>query len=259
VLGWHVLRRHRQSRVALSVVAMPLFLSGIATGGFFSSLVAASALMLWSRPARDWFDGVATAPASAPVSEIVHPSGARHPGSKLPPYAGFGASAQPASTPAEDRGRPGRLVWACVLTWVFSSISVTAVAVSLVQMFAEGDAVIDRARAQNPDLETAGVSDQLLLAAAGVFLGVLITWALLAIVIAYFVWRGREWARIMLIISAALTAGLALFASILGPVTLPLLAAGGGVIWLLLTRQAAAWCRRPSSPSSPGSPSSPSA
>lgn len=54
VLGWHVLRRHRGARVGLTVLALPLFLTGVATGGFLSALVAAASLMLWMQPARDW-------------------------------------------------------------------------------------------------------------------------------------------------------------------------------------------------------------
>src|SRR6476619_7475050 len=55
ILGYQVLRRSRSARVALSVLALPLFLSGMVTGGFLSSVVAAAALMLWLPPSREWF------------------------------------------------------------------------------------------------------------------------------------------------------------------------------------------------------------
>ena len=69
ILGYQVLRRSRSARLALTVLALPLFLTGLVTGGFVSSLVAASAVMLWLQPARDWFrDGTMPAPrAPAPV------------------------------------------------------------------------------------------------------------------------------------------------------------------------------------------------
>lgn len=57
ILGYQVLRRNRTARIALSVLAVPLFVAGIATGAFFSSLVAAAAGMLWLSPAREWFAG----------------------------------------------------------------------------------------------------------------------------------------------------------------------------------------------------------
>lgn len=64
ILGYQVLQRSRSARVALSVLALPLFVTGIASGGILSSVVVAASLILWAQPARDWFDGVAAAPAS---------------------------------------------------------------------------------------------------------------------------------------------------------------------------------------------------
>ena len=91
VLGYSVLQRSRGARIALTVLAGPLFVSGMVTGGFMSSVVVASAVMLWFQPARDWFDGV--------TREPERPSPA--------------APAAPAAPPSRDRadeavpGRPG--------------------------------------------------------------------------------------------------------------------------------------------------------
>src|SRR5690606_37961237 len=62
VLGWHVLRRDPAARIGLTVVAVPLFVSGVVAGGFISSLVAAAIVLLWMQPARDWFNGIAQKP-----------------------------------------------------------------------------------------------------------------------------------------------------------------------------------------------------
>ncbi|HSX66811.1 hypothetical protein, partial [Nocardioides sp.] len=48
VLGWFVLQRHKQARLALSVVAVPLFFSGFLSGSIAASFVAVSAMLLWS-------------------------------------------------------------------------------------------------------------------------------------------------------------------------------------------------------------------
>ena len=64
VLGWFVLRRHHGARIAVTVLAVPLFLSGAATGGFVSSMVAAAAVLLWLQPSRDWFNGIPCPPRS---------------------------------------------------------------------------------------------------------------------------------------------------------------------------------------------------
>ena len=75
VLGWHVLRRHHAARIGLTVVAVPLFVTGVVTGGFISSLVAAAIVLLWMQPARDWFNGV----AARPTPPLNREDGARNP------------------------------------------------------------------------------------------------------------------------------------------------------------------------------------
>jgi hypothetical protein len=249
VLGWHILRRDRASRIALTVVAVPLLFSGLFAGGFFPSLVAVSAVMLWLQPARDWFDGIARSQA-----QIVHPSGARRPGTQPPseptvepaveppPYAGFGA---PVPVDAGVRTRPDEVLWACLLTWGFSVVTLMILVASAVALVNDGDRVIAEMRSQNPDLDSAGISDQVLLIGVAVFLVLLVLWALAAIVVAWFVWKGREWARITLICSAALTAGLGVVAVLTTFFTFPLLIAGGVAMRLLLGPRAAAWCRMP--------------
>ena len=253
VLGWHVLRRHRASRVALTVVAVPLFLTGMVAGGFFSSLVAASALMLWTRPSRDWFDGV-----TSPRREVVHPSGAREPGSEpvagpiqessyeAAPYAGFGAPA--AGAESAEHTRPAQVTWACLLTWGFCAMTIVTLVAGSVGLIADSGSVIDEAMRQNPDLADAGMSDRALLIGVALVIVALLVWSVLAVAVAWFVWKGDEWARITLICSAAFAAILGVFAVLLNVIALPLLIASGVAMRLLLGRQAAAWCRRPKAP-----------
>ncbi|SFB89504.1 hypothetical protein SAMN04487968_102194 [Nocardioides terrae] len=57
ILGWQVLQRSRPARIALSILAVPLFVTGFGTGAILSTAVAAAVGVLWLRPARDWFDG----------------------------------------------------------------------------------------------------------------------------------------------------------------------------------------------------------
>ena len=57
ILGSQVLQRSRSARLALSVLAVPLFVCGLVVGGIMSSFVAAAVVMLWVQPARDWFAG----------------------------------------------------------------------------------------------------------------------------------------------------------------------------------------------------------
>lgn len=57
ILGYQVLKRQRSARVVLTVLTVPLFLGGLAVGGFFTSLVAVAIATLWLYPARAWFNG----------------------------------------------------------------------------------------------------------------------------------------------------------------------------------------------------------
>ena len=102
ILGYQVLRRSKSARLALTVLAAPLFLTGMVTGGFVSSLVAASAVMLWLQPARDWFR----------TARCRRRDRRRPPGLKRPLPAAWPAAAfRPAgvSTGSASRSRPAAL------------------------------------------------------------------------------------------------------------------------------------------------------
>jgi hypothetical protein len=69
VLGFQALRRSRSARLVMSVLAVPMFLAGLAADGIFSSGVAAAVATLWFGPARAWFqDGPATEKADRAVA-----------------------------------------------------------------------------------------------------------------------------------------------------------------------------------------------
>lgn len=133
VLGVYALRRHRPARVLLSVLAVPLFLSGIVAGGLLSSVVAVATVFLWLKPSRDWFDGtpreVPEAPAKQGPDEAPTPGspgasahqGPTPPRSEAPwsrpvgegeatgarPYAGYGASGSTSGSAGGSAAGPG--------------------------------------------------------------------------------------------------------------------------------------------------------
>lgn len=78
VLGVYALRGHRPARIGLSVLAVPLFLSGIVAGGFMSSIVAVAIALLWVSPSREWFRG-------DPVPDRTPPEAPRPPVWPPPP------------------------------------------------------------------------------------------------------------------------------------------------------------------------------
>lgn len=261
ILGWQILRRDKAARLALTLLAAPLFLTGIVAGGFFSALVAAAALMLWTQPARDWFDGVvrpreAAAPVAqpaqpaqpapdapnAPSAPSAAPVGPVGPPDAPAPFPNFGVPL-PAMPPLV-LPRPAAVTWAAALTWVFSGLSMLVLVGSAVLFAQDPHEVVAQAREQQGSLDVAGVSDSMLIAGVVFMLVLFGLWAVIAAVLGYLVWRGQEWARIVLIVSGFLTMAVAVLGVVAGGITLPLLVASGVVVRLLLTPAAAAWCRR---------------
>lgn len=222
ILGYQVLRRSRSARLALTVLAVPLFLAGMVAGGFVSALVAASAVMLWLPPSRYWFrDAERASPAPAPApstpsTPVAAPARRVHAG------------------PAGQRPRP--VLWACVLTWVFSAVTAVAMAASAVAIALEPDLMFDELHRQNPELAEQGVSDAMIAAATYVTAGVVVLWCLAAIVLAVLVLRGTGWARIALVVSAAACAVLSLVGTLVGGFLLVFTVAAGATTAALLLR-----------------------
>ncbi|MFC6153021.1 hypothetical protein [Nocardioides yefusunii] len=69
VLGFFVLRRDRGARVGLTVLAVPLLLSGLLTGGFVALMVIAAIVLLWLQPSKNWFAGLPPIEPPAPLSK----------------------------------------------------------------------------------------------------------------------------------------------------------------------------------------------
>ncbi|MFT3873879.1 MAG: hypothetical protein QM714_14755 [Nocardioides sp.] len=98
ILGYQVLQRNRAARIGLTALAVPLFVAGLITGAFFSSLVAAASAMLWVSPAREWFAGTwRPVPREAPPS----PADRRGKPGDLPPLPGPPQAGPPQAGPPQ--------------------------------------------------------------------------------------------------------------------------------------------------------------
>jgi hypothetical protein len=269
VLGFHVLQRNRGARIGLSVLALPLFVSGMAAGGFMSSVVAAAAVMLWFQPARDWFDGVTREPRAEPRTEPdhAHSGSAAYPAprervdasvpSAPPAYPGFGTPPAPERAAAPDRAaapgwpsapaagaRPNPVLAACVLTWVTSSLAVLMMVISLAILVSDPGRVYDELVRQNPELAGQGVSRDVLVQATYVLGAVVVAWSLVAIALAALVFRRVAWARPLLMASAGMAGLLCLLAVVIGQVLVLLpLAACVTALALLARPEVRAWFR----------------
>ena len=57
VLAIYVLQRNNAARIGFTVAAVAIMITAPVSGGFLPVMIAFSAILLWSRPARDWFAG----------------------------------------------------------------------------------------------------------------------------------------------------------------------------------------------------------
>ncbi|MER6972087.1 hypothetical protein ABT304_13590 [Nocardioides sp. NPDC000445] len=273
ILGWHVLQRNKQARLALTVIAAPLFFAGMFGGGFWSTLSAVAVVLLWMSPTRDWFDGVsptkrealdsgdsdqesyvAPAPSEAPTASSAPTASTTATGStsgparlsqqQPPPWTG--AIAQP--TKAAPKRRPGAVTAAAVLTWIGSGLTALMMLASAVTATANPDLILEQVRKQaesDPRMrEMAGLYTTDIIVASVWITAVLVALVCVAAaVFAAFALRRHSWARIALTISAGISAlSLLLFAlAFLYAVVLSLAAVA--TFTFMLRPEVAAWFR----------------
>jgi hypothetical protein len=236
ILGFWVLRGSKGARLGLAVIALPLLLTGIATGGLVSSLVAAAAVMLWVQPARNWFEG--RPPPEAPAAPAAAP-----PVVSAPPVPSPPGEPGPVRPMAPRPPRPPAVVWACVLTWACCGLIVIGLGATVLVLLAAPDLLFDELHRQNPDLADQGLSDGEIRAASFATAGLILPWCLVAAGLAVQAFRRVAWARRALLISAGVAGGVSLlgmFASAI--LVLPFVAAVVTVA-LLSRPEVGAWFR----------------
>jgi hypothetical protein len=247
VLGWQVLQRSRGARLALSLLAAPLFVTGLLSGGVPAAVVTAAIVMLWFQPARDWFDGISRPEPAPRVAAPPPVAGDREalrdlPPPTQPPLYPTAYAATPGRAPDVSAERPQALTWACVLTWVGSAAAFVLMAALIVSLLGDSSIVAD-ARSQNPDLADAGLTDTFLRNAFYATAGVAMAWSAAAAALAVLVWRGVRWAATGLAISAG-AAGLMCLLTVIGSLTfIAPLAVCAAALALLLRPESRAWLR----------------
>ncbi|MCW2764386.1 MAG: hypothetical protein JWO11_345 [Nocardioides sp.] len=262
ILGYHVLRRSRSARLGLTIVAVPLFLAGMATGGFMSSVVVAAAVMLWFQPARDWFDGVnrtrveaAERGESPPRAQQPGPPPPSQPYSGPRPFPGFGSPPPTPGAPyeltdnrrlvppvpADPATRPGAVVWACALTWACCGLAVVGLLLSVVMVATAPNLIFDEVYRRNPDYADQGLTRDALTTAIYVTAGICIVWSVVATVLAALVYRRVPWARRALLVSASVAALVCLAATVTNFLLVLPLTAVIATIVLLARPDSRAW------------------
>lgn len=239
ILGFQVLSRSRSARVALTVLALPLFVGGMAVFGFLAALVVIAVVMLWLQPAKDWFNGVTPArpadrSAAAPAAP-VRPAG---PAGVRPPAAPAAPAARPPAA------RPSSVTAACIVTWVACGLVLGVLGMTLLVLLAAPDLVFDEVRRQDPGFGRDGLSEAEVRQAAFVGGAVAGTWCLAAIGFAVATFNGYRWGWVALVISTV-AAGAASALLMLGSLVMVVpMAAAAVTMGLLLRPESRAWCRR---------------
>ncbi|MCZ4500901.1 MAG: hypothetical protein JWQ74_3456 [Marmoricola sp.] len=274
ILGIYVLQRNHGARIGLSIAAVPVALTSPFSDSFLGMLVAAATVILWTRPARDWFAGRAPAPAtsapsaSAPSAPPLPHAGPQappapaawvppsDPAQQPPPMAGWGqppAGTSPANPfgyyppasygapapllPVGNLGpRPRQLRIACILTWVFSSLTGLGYLALLGWIAVDSDGLLKVAK-DSPSWDPA-FDDDLIITAAVVVGIIFLVWCLSAALLAYLAWRGTSWAWIALVVS---TGAAALVSVLAFPYSLPHVIAIAVAFGMLLSRPTRDW------------------
>lgn len=273
VFAVFAVRRDKSARIAMSVLAVPLLVCGVFIDPFLAGFIVASAVLLWTRPAGDWFAG--RAPRPERVGPAPGPPGGaqpEHPLGQAPPSppaheplasapSPFGSSyGEPTSAPgppavafqqpgpyraaheAPATPRPRQVTTACAIAWATSAV-VALMMVGTLFAMQSGPVVRDlRDRlGNNPALVRSGMTFEDLVVLVRVAVVVVLLWALAAIVLAVLAYRRQNWARIALAISAVVAAVLGLVSSVsfLGFFLVSAAAVASAV--LLFNRESSRW------------------
>jgi hypothetical protein len=248
ILGIWVLKGSKQARLALAVLALPLLVTGLATGGVVSSLVAVAAVMLWVQPARNWFEGrpPPTLPAAPTAWPTTGPITGPTTGPPMtPPAPPQQAVPWPAPPMVRQAPRPPAVIWACVLTWVCCGLVIAGLGLTVLVLLVAPDVLFDELHRQNPDLADQGLSDGEIEAASYVMAALFVPWALVAAGFAVQAFRRVVWGRRALIVSAGAAGVLSLLGMFASAVMVLPFVAAVVTVALLSRPEVRAWYAAP--------------
>lgn len=211
-------------------------------------------------PTEGFGDRPTAAPVFGPDSRAPQQPSA-YPGSAGPRPLVAARVPQPVRHPAPgaqgcegaDR-RPGPVVAASVLTWGFAGAIALVFLLVVGVLVADPQGLVARVEA-SAQWRGTGMPSSMILPMLWVSVPIYLGWSLGACLLAWFAWRGRSWARVLLVVSAIAVMVLGLFAL---PLSVPHLLASATVVGLLLSGSANRWYARTSQPG-PGHPPGPTA
>lgn len=195
------------------------------------------------------------APPSPPANPYTEsPARSANPYGEAPPPEVPPQDVYGAPRPVDAGPRPGTVTAASVVTLLFSGLSALLFGLLLLGLVVARDDVVDSIddeMANQPGMSDVSASDIANILAVAVV--VLLVWCLVACLLAILVLRRSNAARIMLVVSASVTALLSLL-GIASGISVVTLAAAVGVITMLFVGGANEWFRgqAPQPPQVPG-------
>ncbi len=140
--------------------------------------------------------------------------------------------------------RPPAVTIACVLTWLAGGFTALGMVLTGVLLAVDPDAMIAEMHRQNPELARQGVPDGALVGVSLALVAAIVVWCVAAVVLGVLAFRGVPWARVVLIISAAVAAAVSLLGAAMGAFLLALtLIASVVTIALLVRPETQLWFR----------------
>lgn len=233
ILGGYLFTRNVGARKGLSILALPLLITGVATGGFIVTIVFVSIITLWLQPARDWFNGVAGPPRERPAAASARAGGSGWPATNVP--------SQIVAPPPSPDTRPSAVKTACIAAWVSTALVLLATALSLVVVRTSPDQVLAELERQQPEILAQEVTVDMIVSATFVFGSVVIVWCVFSLIFTTLAFRRVPWARLALMGSGG-AASVAMLLVVIGAVfVLPLLLACVLSVSLLLRPEVREW------------------
>jgi hypothetical protein len=149
------------------------------------------------------------------------------------------AHAYPPPSSKAPGSRPGTVTAAAIITWISTGLMLILSAIGILAVLAARSDLMSTLN-EDPDFRSMDLTEGQVIAAVVVTLGVTAVWSLVSAILAVFVYRGANWARIVLTVSASMVVGVSLLMIVTGVSAITLLAAGV-VIVLLFVGGANAW------------------
>lgn len=247
ILGWQVMRRDRRARLVLTIVAVPLLLTGLADRGFYSTIAAVAVVLLWVPQSRDWFDGVqrsrtpaSSAPPPPPSTPSTPPSTVRSQPSPASWPLGTVAT-KPGRAP---ESRPTQVVWAALLTWIFCGLTTALMIASGILVSRDPGSMLREAIDRDPALADQGVTEHFLVVTMWVMASVVIACCLVASIAAALLWRRVAAARTVLLVFVVAAVAVSLLMTLAAVEFVVGLAGSAATVALLLRPEVRAWLGR---------------